>query len=131
MANQAPVSFKVLSTLSAYRVVALDTAAANTVVYPPSTSRQFIGVTGDTVKDTISSIPVYLSGIQKLYFNDTVSCGALVSCDTSGRGIPFVEGATTTANTLGASYIGVACKTVSATGSIADIVILPGRAKGL
>lgn len=130
MANEAPVTFKVLSTLAAYRVVALDTAAANTVVYPPSSARQFIGITADTVKDTLNSIPIYLNGIAKLFFNDTVSCGALVAADSSGRGIPFVEGATTSANTVGASFIGVACRTVSATGTIADVVVMPGRAKG-
>lgn len=113
-------SFKVLSTLAAYRVVCLDTAAGNTVVYPANTLQPKVGVTIDTVKDTTGAIPVAIGGIARILFDDTVSAGALVSADTSGRGVAFVN------VTAGAAYIGVALSTVSATGTIANVLINPG-----
>lgn len=113
-------SFKVLTTLAAYRVVSMDTAAANTVVYPAANLTPKIGITIDSVKDVTGAIPVAISGIAKVLFDDTVSAGALVSSDTSGRGVRYVD------VTAGAGYIGVALQTVSATGTIADVLIMPG-----
>lgn len=128
MSHIAPVSFKVATTLAAYRVVTLSTSAADTVKYPASTSRPFIGITTDTVLDTTGAISVAIAGIAKLYFNDTCTTGGLVSADTSGRGIARAAfGATSTAITSTAAYIGVLCgPTVAATGTIADVLIMPG-----
>jgi hypothetical protein len=114
-------SFNVLTTLAAYRIVSIDTSAANTVVYPPSTLRPMIGVTADTVRDTTSAIPVIIAGKAKLLFNDTVSAGGLVSSDTSGRGIGIG-----TLVTTGTNYIGVALNTVSNSTTIHDILVQPG-----
>lgn len=116
-------SFGVLTTLAAYRVVSLDTSAAQTVVYPPASTRPMIGVTLDTVKETTNFIPVQINGVAKVLFNDTVSAGGLVSADTSGRAIgigTLVSG--------GTYYIGVALQTVSNSTTIHEIVIQPGLA---
>lgn len=122
MSQAIHASFKVLTTLAAYRVVSLDTAAANTVVYPPA-ARAMIGVTQDTVKDTTGAIPVQVAGIAKVLFNDTVSCGGLVSSDTSGRAIGIG-----TLVTGGTYYIGVALQTVSNSSTVHEILVQPGLA---
>lgn len=120
MSQHGVESFKVLTTLAAYRVVSLDTAAASTVVYPPAGLSPHLGITKDTVKDTTGSIAVAIAGIAKLTFIDTVSCGALVAADTSGQGKKYTD------VTAGAAYVGIALQTVSATGTIADVLIQPG-----
>jgi len=119
-------SFKVASTLSAQRIVAIT--AAETVGYPASNQALPIGITADTVLDTTQAIPVYTPGsIVKLYFNDTVSAAGLVSSDSSGRGVPFTLANTTTALTLASAYVGVLVgAAVAATGTIANVLIAPG-----
>jgi hypothetical protein len=121
-------SFKVESTLAAYRIVTHSTSAAMTVKYPASTLRPFIGVTYDTVLDTVGAIPIVVAGIAKVFFNDTCTTGNLVSADTSGRGIAKAAfGATSTAITTTGAYIGVLVgATVAATGTIANVLIMPG-----
>lgn len=125
------LSFKVASTLEAYRVVGLN-GTANTVGYPANLQALPIGITLDTVKDATQGIPVAGPGsIAKLYFNDSVSSGALVASDSSGRGVPISNPATSTSSTLAAAYIGllVAAK-VEATGTVADVFVLPGYTRG-
>lgn len=123
-------SFKVLTTLSAYRCVEMA-SAAYTVQYPADLRGLPVGITIDTVKDTVSSIPVAINGISKLYFNDTVTCGEIVVSDTSGRGVPHVFAATSTASTLASAYLGIlAGPTIAATGTVADVIINPGYLRG-
>lgn len=125
MAGPLTLSFRCATTLSAQRIVAIS--AANTVAYPANNQALPIGVTIDTVKDTTASIPVQVQGIAKLYFNDTVSAAGVVSSDSSGRGIPFVLANTTTALTLASAFLGVLVgPAVAATGTIADVLIMPG-----
>jgi hypothetical protein len=121
MGHIAPLSFKVLTTLTAYRIVAADTSAANTVTYPANASRLPLGITADDAKDTTTGIPVYGPGnIAKLYFNDTVAAGAYVASDSSGRGVPHVD------VTAGSAIVGVLVgPAVAATGTIAHVMILP------
>lgn len=120
MSHIAPISMKVQTTLSAYRIVTALTGTANTVKVPASASELPIGITVDTVLDTTSAIPVAFSGIQKLYFNDTVTSGAYVASDSSGRGVPHVN------VTAGSFVIGMLIgPTVAATGTIADVLINP------
>jgi len=71
------ISAKVLSTLSAQRIVAAA-ASANTVVYPTAAAHLPIGVTLDTVKDTTNAIPVQVNGAAYAYFNDTVAAWLLL-----------------------------------------------------
>lgn len=133
MAHLHPLSFKVLTTLAAYRVVSAVSGTANTVQYPEANTKLPLGITVDTVKDTVGSIPIAGPGnIAKLYFNDTVGAGQLVAADSSGRGVPFVLGAaTTTAMTIQSAYIGILVgPAVAATATIADVLILPGYARG-
>lgn len=120
MSHIAPVSFKVQTTLAANRIVALVTGTANTVKYPAAVSEVALGVTADTVLDTTGSIPVYIGGIAKIYFNDTVTAGGLVAADASGRGVPHVN------VTAGSYVIGTLIgPTVAATGTIAEVLIQP------
>jgi hypothetical protein len=128
MSHIAPISMKVATTLSAYRVVTALSGTANTVAYPESDARPYIGITGNTVLDTNGAIPVHIAGIAKLYFNDTCVSGKVVGADTSGRGIPFVFGDTIGAGlTASSAYIGVLIgPSVDATGTIADVLIMPG-----
>lgn len=120
-------SFKVAATLAAQRFVALN-GTANTVAYPGSNQVLPIGVTLDTVIDTNQHIPVAMPGeIAKLLFNDTVTSGALVSSDSSGRGVPFSLANTTTALTLASAYGGILVDAaVAATSTVANILIAPG-----
>lgn len=121
MSHIAPISFKVRSTLAAYRIVNADTAGAGFVVYPSAQAVGCIGVTGNDVKDTNESIPVFVGGIAKVAFNDTMSSGGLVAADSSGRGVPCV------AATGGAAYVGrLVGPAVSQTGTIADVLVMPG-----
>jgi hypothetical protein len=120
MSHIAPISMKVQSTLSAYRIVTYLTGTANTVKVPASASELPLGITIDTVLDTTASIPVAIAGIQKLYFNDTVTSGSYVAADSSGRGVPHVN------VTAGSFVIGVLVgPTVAATGTVADVLINP------
>jgi hypothetical protein len=126
-------SFKVQTTLSAYRVVSCVTGTAWTCQYPPVAPALPLGVTIDTVKDTTNSIPVAGVGERaKLFFNDTVTSGQLVGADTSGRGVPYTIAAdTTTSLTLTSAYVGLLLgPTIASTGTLAEILVQPGIAKG-
>lgn len=126
MSGPLVLSFKVLTTLSAYRVVAAVSGTADTVQYPEATTKLPIGVTIDDVKDTTSSIPVQVNGIAKVLFNDTVTSGLLVAYDTSGRGIPFTPASTSTGLTLPTGVIGTLVgPSVGATATIANVLIQP------
>jgi hypothetical protein len=114
----APLSFKVASTLTAYRIVKLS--ASQTVALMNNATTLPVGVTTDDVKDTNQAIPVAVSGIAKVYMNDTCSAGALVMSDANGLGVPAV------ANTAGIYVVGmVVSGAVSATGTLADVLLNP------
>lgn len=121
MGQYGPHSFKVRSTLSAYRIVCADTAGSNYVVLPSAATVQPIGVTMNTVKDITNGIPVAGPGmIAKLYFNDTMSSGSFVASDNLGQGVPHVD--TTAGSYIVGRLIGPA---VTATGTLADVLIQP------
>lgn len=120
MSHIAPISMKVASTIAAYRIVTCTTGTANTVKVPAAATERPIGITSDSVLDTSSAIPVAFSGIQKLYFNDTVTSGNLVASNNAGQGVPHVD------TTAGSYVIGVLIgPSVAATGTIADVLIGP------
>ena len=121
MSNLNPLSFKVRTTLAAYRIVTPDTAGSNFVINPSAATVHPIGITLDTVKDTTSSIPVAGPGnIAKLYFNETMSSGSLVASDSAGRGTPHVD------TTAGSYVIGrLLGPNIAATGTIAEVLINP------
>lgn len=125
------LSFKVASTLSAYRAVALN-GTAETVGYPANAQTLPIGVTLDTVKDITQAIPVAGPGsIAKLLFDDSVTSGSLVKSDSSGRGVPISHPTTSTSATLSAAYLGVLVGAkVNSTGTVADVFIMPGFIRG-
>ncbi len=114
----APLSFKVTTTLAAYRIVKM--AAANTVAYGTAASDKIMGVTSDDVKNTNEAIPVKVAGIAKVQFNDSCAVGAFVTCDNLGYGVPMVV------NTAGVYAIGqLIGPAVNATGTIADVLLMP------
>jgi hypothetical protein len=120
MSHIPPISMKVNATISAYRIVTYLTGTANTVKVPASASELPVGITKDTVLDTTGAIPVAIAGIQKLYFNDTVTSGAYVASNNAGQGVPHVN------VTAGSFVVGVLVgPTVAATGTIADVLINP------
>jgi len=126
-------SFRVQTTLAAYRVVSNLTGTANMVIYPPNAPSFPVGVTLDTVRDTTGTIPVKGVGERALlFFNDTVTAGQLVGADTSGRGVPYTVAAdTTTSLTITSAYIGpLIGPSVAVTGTIAEVLVSPGIAKG-
>jgi hypothetical protein len=127
MSHALVESFKVLTTLSAQRIVCAATSASSTVQYPDTITSLPIGVTIDTVLDTTQAIPVQLNGLAYVYFNDTVTTGGLVGSDSSGRAIPFALAMTSTSISHPSAYLGVLIgPTIGATGTIARVLINPG-----
>jgi len=125
--------YKVLTTLLAYRIVSVVTGTGYTVEYPDTATAFLVGVTENTVKDTVSAIPVLGPGERaKVYFNDTLASGELVSSNVSGQGVPFVHSAaTTTGMTIVTSYIGpLVGESVALTGTIAEVLVAPGFGRG-
>ncbi len=125
--NATPLSFLVATTLAAQRIVTASTSTANTVIFPATNQDLPLGISVDTVLETTGSIPIAISGIAKLFFNDTVPSGMLVQSDSSGRGVPFTLADTTTALTLASAYVGTLIgASVVTTATIADVLINPG-----
>lgn len=120
MAGKEPLSFKVLATLAAYRIVAANTAGSNTVIYPSAATVSPVGVTKDTVKEITQGIPVATDGIAKVEFNDTMSTGGLVAANNAGQGVAHSD------TTAGSYVIGrLVGPNVTATGTVADVLIMP------
>lgn len=121
-------SFKVATTLAAQRIVMMVTASANTVKLVDTSVALPIGVTKDTVLDTVNAIPVAVAGeIAHVFFNDTIGAGEMVGSNASGQGILFSPAATSTSISAPAGYLGVLVDAaVSATGTIAKVLIMPG-----
>lgn len=114
----APVSMKASDSLSAYRIV--TPSAGNTVALADTTTDYPIGVTADEATAANQGVPVIVSGIAKVQFNDTCAVGGLVTTNASGQGIPAV------ATTAGIYVVGVLVgPAVSATGTIADVLVNP------
>jgi len=122
-----PLSFNVLTTLAAQRIVAHATGTAHTVIFPPGNQSLPMGITVDTVLDTTSSIAVApIGSIAKCFANDTFTAGSLIASDSSGRAVPFTLANTTTALTLASAYVGYALEGCNATGTIVQVYITPG-----
>lgn len=120
MSHIAPISVKASTTIAAYRVVTALTGTGHTCKVPASAAERPFGITVDTVLDTALAIPVAIGGIAKLYFNDTVTSGALVAADSAGRGVPHVD------VTAGSYVVGILLgPTIAATGTVADVLIQP------
>lgn len=120
MSHIPPISMKTNATLTAYRGVTNLTSTANTVKYPASVAELPIGITGDDVLQTGAAIPVYIGGIAKLQFNDTVTTGAFVALDSAGLGVPHVN------VTAGSYVLGTLIgPTIALTGTVAEVLINP------
>lgn len=118
MSVQNDITLKVLTTLLAQRIVALSTTP-HTAIYPAGLTSPMVGVTLDTVLDTTGSLPVRLSGIAKIYMNDTCAAGDLIAGDSSGYGKKHVD------TTAGSYVIGQALEASAATATVIQILIQP------
>lgn len=78
-----------------------------------------VGISVDSVS-TNGSVPFKTAGeIARLYFNDTITAGAVFCGDGSGRGIPFPS-------VTGTTYqCGIALESVVSTGSVIDVYFHP------
>lgn len=127
-------SFNVSDTISAQRVVTCVTGTAYGVKYPAAKANICIGVTDNEQKKVGGgSVPVRVVGERaKLAFNDTVTSGCLVGADAAGLGVPFSVAADTyTAAVAAGSYVGVLLgPTIGLTGTIAEILVMPGTTRG-
>jgi hypothetical protein len=112
------ISLKVLTTLLAQRIVALNNTA-HTAIYPAAVTSPQIGITMDTVLDTTGAIPVRVSGIAKVYMNDTCAAGDLIAGDSSGYGKKHVD------TTAGSYVVGKALEASAATGTVIQVLIQP------
>lgn len=117
MANGNTHSYKVATTLGAYRVVYIS--AANTVAYLNTVTSVPVGMTIDAVLDTNQAIPVQGDGIARGTANDTFSAGDLVTGDSNGKLVPF------TAVTAPSYCVGVAAEACAATGTVVQIKVQP------
>lgn len=115
----APVSFKQGDSISAYRIVRVS--GDHTVAACSAATDIIVGVTTDEATKSTQAVPVAMSGIARVYCNDTMASGTLIKTDASGRGVPFAE------STAGVYVLGVLLDTVSATGTIASVLVNPLR----
>lgn len=115
--SYAPLSLRAAATLSAYRIVRVNSSGQAAAC--SATSDVIAGISQDETSAALQAVPVANSGIAKLYCNDTIAAGGLVMTDAQGRGIPAV------ANTAGVYVVGVCLNTVSATGTLAEILVNP------
>lgn len=123
MAGYEPLSFKASTTIPANRIVAA--AGDDNVSLAAASTSALIGVSADTVLETSTGIPIKCYGIAKVQFNDTVAAGGLVTSNSAGQGVPY------TAVTAATQYIGrLVGPAVSATGTVADVLLQPGSASG-
>jgi len=116
----APISMKQGDSIAAYRIVRVS--AANTVAACSATTDIIVGVTDDEAQKSTQAVPVMVGGVGKVYCNDTMAAGVLIKTDASGRGVAFAE------STAGVYVLGVCLDTVTATGTIARVLINPFRA---
>lgn len=121
MPGTHPLSFKVGTTIPAYRGVTMSTGTADTVKVPGAVTELPVGITLDTVKDTTQAIPVAGPGsIARLAFIDSCTSGKMVALDTSGYGKAHVD------STAGSYVVGILVgPTVNTTGAIADVLVQP------
>lgn len=113
----APVSFKAADSISAYRIV--NISAAGTVALADTTTDGIIGVTVDEATAANQAVPVAVSGVAKVYCNETMAAGALVTTNATGMAVPA------TGSTTGTAVLGRVLDAVSATGTIARVLIQP------
>lgn len=115
----APLSLKAGSTIPANRIVSSNGTpftvnVASTVTAIP------LGISEDTVLEVGQAIPIAGPGkIAYLEFNQTVSAGGLVAANSSGQGVAHTD------VTAGSYVVGVALETVSATGTVAKVLVNP------
>ena len=115
----APISMKVGDSIAAYRIV--RASGAHTVAACSATTDIVLGITQDQGTKANQAVPVQIAGIGRVYCNDTIAAGALFQTNAAGQAVPFAE------STAGTYAVGVMLETVTATGTIAQVLIRPQR----
>jgi len=113
----ALISLKQGDSIAAYRIVRLT--SANTVSIATATTDILLGVTQDNASSSNQAVPVAIGGIARIFMNETCAAGTFVTTDSSGRGTPMVV------NTAGVYVVGQVLSAVSATGTLAEILLRP------
>lgn len=116
----APISMKQGDSISAYHIVRVS--GSHTVAACTAATDIIVGVTQDNAGLSSQAVPVAVSGVARVYCNDTMAAGTLIKTDATGKGVPFAE------STAGVYVLGVCLDTVSATGTIASVIVNPFRA---
>ena len=114
------VSFKANTTIPAYRIVTMLTGTGDTVKLAAAVTELPVGITTDTVLETALGIPVCISGIARLQFNETMGSGRMVQSDANGLGTPYA--ALTATGFVVGMLVG---PSVSTTGTVAQVLVNP------
>ena len=119
MSSAQVISLKVLTTLTAQRIVSLS-STPQTAIYPAALTNPMVGITLDAVTDVNQAIPVQTNGIAKLYMNDTCAAGDLIAGEAAtGYGKKHID------TTAGSYVIGQALEASAATGTVIQVLIQP------
>lgn len=116
MSHVAGLSFPVGDSIAAYRLVKISSGVA---VICDTVTAQAIGITQNNAQNSGQSVDIGQYGKLKLEFNETMTAGALFQTNASGQGVPFAS------LTAGSYALGICLDTVSATGTIANVLFQP------
>lgn len=116
--SYAPVSMKVADSISAYRIVRVN--SANLVAACSASTDVPFGITQDNSNAATQYVPVAIAGIARVYVNDSIVAGGAFMTDSVGRAIPYV--AASTGNYMVGLNIGPKC---NATGALAEVLVRP------
>lgn len=118
--NQGLKSFTCQDTMTAFRVVVMDSTTAGRINRFATASSIVIGVSADSA-ETGGSVPVVIYGTARVSCAASVSAGSIVGPSTDGAG-QIVE--RSRAATAGTVKIGVALQSGSAN-SIIEVLLQP------
>jgi hypothetical protein len=116
MSHVPSISLNVGDSIAAYRIVKISSGSAvicDTVTAIP------VGITQNNAQNSGQAVEVGLYGKLKLEFNETMTAGALFQANAAGQGVPFAS------LTAGSYAVGICLDTVSATGTIANVLFQP------
>lgn len=116
MSHVPGISLNVGDSIAAYRLVKISSGSAvlcDTVTACP------VGITQNDAQNSGQAVEIGLYGKLKLQFNETMTAGALFQTNASGQGVPHVS------LTAGSYAAGICLDTVSATGTIANVLLKP------
>jgi hypothetical protein len=113
------VSFKAYDNMGTSEYLFVKIAAEDTVDVCSGTTDVILGVLQDE-GTTGQGVGVRLYGHTKIILGETVSAGAILGTDTSGRGVAVVAGTDTT------TYRAGICTKGGDTSEVGEMVLIPG-----